>query len=409
MNKMENNEEKMVENKEFKKVENANKRWRKGGVIFSLVAIILLLLVASWYYLKEKEPIIDTEYIESVKSRYQELAKNIEKIDAENEELIDICLEKIEELKDLLNEFLVECQEKNVEVSQILEIETIIKDQIIVLEEMISNVKDQMVESYIEKIESAQIIFEEEYDIEVLEESNEILEEILEELNQEMIEMNYLEESRIEELIIMVEQIIEAQVEKIEELREIEEKEKEEEKEATSSSSNSSNSSTTTNSSSSTVTNNTTVDTDAQSNSSDAEEKEEMEEVVEEEVDPYSSYSNTTEEAAMLKLINDERESLGLEKLVYSATLYEGAKIRGVEITTYFSHTRPDGSSYSTAASSIYAENIALGTMSASAAYNAFYNSAGHKANMLNESYKTFSCNRVIYNGVAYWVQLFGR
>ena len=66
-----------------------------------------------------------------------------------------------------------------------------------------------------------------------------------------------------------------------------------------------------------------------------------------------------------VRLINEERASRGLDPLKNSGTLHKAAKIRAQEIAQSFSHTRPDGSAWSTVSGSAYAENIAQGQRSA--------------------------------------------
>lgn len=70
------------------------------------------------------------------------------------------------------------------------------------------------------------------------------------------------------------------------------------------------------------------------------------------------------------------------------------AKIRANEILKSFSHTRPDGRAFSTAlneAGATYSgagENIAKGQRTPEEVVNAWMNSAGHRANILNSKYK---------------------
>lgn len=131
---------------------------------------------------------------------------------------------------------------------------------------------------------------------------------------------------------------------------------------------------------------------------------------VEEVNDLITSYSNSSEELLMLTLVNEEREKQGLTTLQFDETLYHGAKIRGIEITNVFSHTRPDGSSCFSAGDGISGENISYSNAdhSAHGAYKQFYNSVGHRENMLYDGFTRFACNRVISEGTAYWVQVYG-
>lgn len=121
-------------------------------------------------------------------------------------------------------------------------------------------------------------------------------------------------------------------------------------------------------------------------------------------------YSTTSQEASMLTKVNALREKNGLNTLTYDSGLFSIAKIRGVEITKLFSHTRPNGTDCLTVSDDMGGENISCNSMdfSVSASYTQFYDSIGHRDNMLYEHYTRFACNRVIANGTAYWVQIFG-
>jgi uncharacterized protein YkwD len=78
-----------------------------------------------------------------------------------------------------------------------------------------------------------------------------------------------------------------------------------------------------------------------------------------------------------------------------------------------FSHTRPDGTtcftalkqfgvSYSTAG-----ENIAYGQPDAQSVVTGWMNSAGHRANILNGSFKQTGIGVYKVNGTYYWTQEF--
>lgn len=120
----------------------------------------------------------------------------------------------------------------------------------------------------------------------------------------------------------------------------------------------------------------------------------------------------------MLELVNAERAEAGLSALTLDATLNEIAAIRAVEITTKFSHTRPDGtgidallSDYGLNPDSLYrGENIASGTISnADGAFRIWMNSDGHKANILKAEYNKMGVGyyRDPGTGYTYWVQIF--
>ena len=62
----------------------------------------------------------------------------------------------------------------------------------------------------------------------------------------------------------------------------------------------------------------------------------------------YDEIEKAVEERFM-EYVNEERKAVGVQYLKTNATLMKAAKIRGDELVTLFSHTRPDGSSCFTA------------------------------------------------------------
>ena len=102
----------------------------------------------------------------------------------------------------------------------------------------------------------------------------------------------------------------------------------------------------------------------------------------------------TKDEEETLNLINNEREKQGLEKLIVDDEVQNVARVKANDMVNggYFSHTSPTygtpfemlksyGIAYKAAG-----ENIA-GNSQNSGAVNAWMNSEGHKANILNNSY----------------------
>ena len=113
-------------------------------------------------------------------------------------------------------------------------------------------------------------------------------------------------------------------------------------------------------------------------------------------------------------LVNRERQAEGLPLLRYSDVLSEAANKRAKEIQTYFSHTRPNGTSCFTAVTEIgiryryIGENIAYGQRTPEEVMNGWMNSSGHRANILNSSVTEMGVG--IYSGGSYgvyWTQLF--
>lgn len=116
---------------------------------------------------------------------------------------------------------------------------------------------------------------------------------------------------------------------------------------------------------------------------------------------------------AAFDIINQYREDNGIPQLSWDNTLAEYAKNRAQEIVGTFSHNRPDGSWFTTALGDIgiyhyTAENIASGCFSAQDVADGWYNSEGHRENMLNDlySYGAIACYKA-ENGNYYWVNLF--
>ncbi|MFI3209057.1 MAG: CAP domain-containing protein [Eubacteriales bacterium] len=113
-----------------------------------------------------------------------------------------------------------------------------------------------------------------------------------------------------------------------------------------------------------------------------------------------------------LSYINAERVKLGLSELTYKSSLGDAAKIRAVEASTYFAHTRPDGSSPSTVYSGAgsFGECLAMGQTSA---YSVVYGSTSwststtHWTALMNSKY-TY-CAIAYYkgsDGIYYWAAL---
>lgn len=107
--------------------------------------------------------------------------------------------------------------------------------------------------------------------------------------------------------------------------------------------------------------------------------------------------------------VNRDRTAYGLGTVASDEALTKAACVRAQEIVQKFSHTRPDGSSWSTVYSGAYAENIARGYSTAYKCEAAFMSSDGHRVNILRGSYTKIGVCAYTVGGVTYWVQLFGR
>ncbi len=121
---------------------------------------------------------------------------------------------------------------------------------------------------------------------------------------------------------------------------------------------------------------------------------------------------------AVLKLCNDEREAYGLDKLHTRQDLWNDvAMVRAEEITTVFSHERPDGTECFTALDdanmpewTFAGENIAAGFTSANSVVNAWMNSQGHMENILDYNFTDLATGYVhdetgVYED--FWSQMF--
>ncbi len=116
----------------------------------------------------------------------------------------------------------------------------------------------------------------------------------------------------------------------------------------------------------------------------------------------------------VVKLVNEERAKAGLPALTMNADITTAANVRAKEIRQQFSHTRPDGSSFSTALKEQgvsfrgSGENIAWGQKTPEQVMNGWMNSDGHRANILNKNFKNIGVGYYQdENGVNHWVQLF--
>ncbi len=118
-------------------------------------------------------------------------------------------------------------------------------------------------------------------------------------------------------------------------------------------------------------------------------------------------------EKEVVELVNEIRKEYGLSELKINTELCAVARAKSQDMkdNNYFSHTSPTygspfdmmktfGISYRTAG-----ENIAMGYSTPEAVVNGWMNSEGHRANILNASYKEIGMGYVS-NG-NYWTQMF--
>ena len=123
--------------------------------------------------------------------------------------------------------------------------------------------------------------------------------------------------------------------------------------------------------------------------------------------------AGSTPEDQVVTLVNAERAKAGCAALRVDSRLAAAAEAHSKDMVdrNYFSHTDPDGNGPGERAAAVgypqwSGENIAMGYPTAAAGVDAWMNSAGHRANILNCSSKA--------TGVGYdprenmWTQMFG-
>ncbi|OII60632.1 SCP-like extracellular [Streptomyces sp. CC53] len=120
-------------------------------------------------------------------------------------------------------------------------------------------------------------------------------------------------------------------------------------------------------------------------------------------------------EAAVLDLVNKERAKAGCSPVRASGELASLARAYSQEMAErgFFSHTDPDGDSpWDRAAQAgiegLGGENIARGQADAAAVMDAWMNSEGHRANILNCDFNTLGVGVHFADGGPWWTQNFG-
>ncbi|MFI2202616.1 CAP domain-containing protein [Streptomyces sp. NPDC020192] len=130
---------------------------------------------------------------------------------------------------------------------------------------------------------------------------------------------------------------------------------------------------------------------------------------------PVKVPAQTAAEAEVLKLVNQERSKVGCSPLSANSSLTRLAESFSDDMAArgFFDHTDPDGKSpWDRAAaagiSNLGGENIARGQADAAAVMQAWMNSPGHKANILNCDFKTLGVGVHLGPGGPWWTQDFG-
>ncbi|MDF2092981.1 CAP domain-containing protein [Knoellia sp. 3-2P3] len=121
--------------------------------------------------------------------------------------------------------------------------------------------------------------------------------------------------------------------------------------------------------------------------------------------------------AQVLALVNDERARAGCGAVSSSSALQRAAQGHSADMAAndYFSHTSQDGRSFSDRiratgyGGGAIAENIAAGQSTAGAVMKSWMNSPGHRANILNCSYRHLGVGYAKGGSYGhYWTQDFG-
>lgn len=131
---------------------------------------------------------------------------------------------------------------------------------------------------------------------------------------------------------------------------------------------------------------------------------------------PSENNGNTTTKSyadQVLQLVNAERAKAGLSAFTTNSTLIAAANKRAQETVQSFSHTRPNGTKFSSVLQEYgvsyrtAGENIAYGQRSPEEVVKGWMNSPGHRANILNSSFNKIGIGVYQSNGTLYWSQLF--
>ncbi|MGW7384352.1 CAP domain-containing protein [Streptomyces sp. NPDC054794] len=130
---------------------------------------------------------------------------------------------------------------------------------------------------------------------------------------------------------------------------------------------------------------------------------------------PVTVSASAAAEAEVLKLVNAERAKVGCSPVSANSSLTELAESfsKDMALRDFFDHTDPDGSTpWDRAAkvgiAGLGGENIARGQADAAAVMDAWMNSPGHRANILNCDFKTLGVGVHLGAGGPWWTQDFG-
>ena len=129
----------------------------------------------------------------------------------------------------------------------------------------------------------------------------------------------------------------------------------------------------------------------------------------------YSVTVQNSAENKILELMNQKRQEAGLKPLTMDNTLLNVARYKSNHMiqNDYFSHTNPDGTKWTNWLQAIgykynaTAENIAYNSYDPVELFNQWWNSAGHRENMMNPSYTKVGIGVLYGNGKYMGTQTF--
>jgi len=124
----------------------------------------------------------------------------------------------------------------------------------------------------------------------------------------------------------------------------------------------------------------------------------------------FTYYADVNAGKELLALTNQARRDAGVPELQWSNSILDYTILRGEEVMVKFDHKRPNGTQWWSGIegfSTKSAENITRNSGTAQQAFTAFFNSEGHKFQMLNADYNYASM--ILVNGAKgpHWVQIF--
>jgi uncharacterized protein YkwD len=130
---------------------------------------------------------------------------------------------------------------------------------------------------------------------------------------------------------------------------------------------------------------------------------------------PVTVSEQAAAEAEVLKLVNEERAKVGCSAVAANSALRELAEDFSEEMAErdFFDHTDPSGATpwdraEKAGITDLGGENIARGQATAAAVMEAWMNSPGHRANILNCDFKTLGVGVHFGAGGPWWTQDFG-